>query len=134
MDPVKTTPDPASGNAPAWTVKAADEINVIFSGIMAISTLDKMAVIIAKHAPASPPATAQDNAELVELGSLKQALRCAQEREAIDHAFFIATMDAVGMKGEVGSVYTLQKQIVAKITDAIRALERAHSNPAKDTL
>jgi hypothetical protein len=42
-------------------------------------------------------------------------LKLAHEREREDHIFFLAALEAVGMKGEVGSLYGLQRQILAKI-------------------
>lgn len=48
MDPVKTTPDPASGNAPAWAVKAMNEI-FQFKTDNAFILVNEGAAIIAKH-------------------------------------------------------------------------------------
>ncbi len=46
---------------------------------------------------------------------LKQDLRTSQEHEADSHKFFLAVMEAVGMKGEVGSLNSLQIKIVERV-------------------
>jgi chromosome segregation ATPase len=65
---------------------------------------------------------AQLDAAQCDLQEAEQNLRCSRESEQDRHKFFLALLEAVGMKGEVGSLATLEKQIVVRVDAAQRNL------------
>lgn len=58
---------------------------------------------------------ALENSLTDELIGAQQSLRISYEHDRLNHVFFLAALDAVGMKGEVGTLGTLQGKVVERI-------------------